>query len=59
MASLAMVLMTFDFEVLGFVDEKGKSKKTFPGLKQAYSGTGVVLMDGDVKLRMRRREKTG
>lgn len=59
LASLATVLLTFDLEVLGFLDAQGKAKKSFPGIKQAYSGTGIVAMDGDIKIRMRRRSKAG
>jgi hypothetical protein len=58
LASVAMVLLAFEFEVIEFVDEHGKSKARFPGLKQAYSGTGVVAMDGDAKVRMRRRQRS-
>lgn len=57
LASVAMVLLAFEFEVIGFVDEHGKSKAKFPGLRQAYSGTGVVAMDGDVKVKMKRRQR--
>lgn len=56
LSCVAMVLLTFEFEFVGFVDEQGKSKKDFPGLKKAYSGVGVVAADGDVKVRVRRRE---
>jgi hypothetical protein len=58
LASVALVLLTFEFEVVRFVDGQGKTRKGFPGIKQAYSGTGVVAMDGDIKVRMRRRERS-
>lgn len=55
LASVALILLTFEFEVLGFTDEKGKRKITFPGLRKAYSGSGMMAMDGDITVRMKRR----
>ena len=55
---VAMILLTFEFEFVGFVDEDGKSKKDFPGVKKVYPGGGVTPADGDVKVKMRRRERS-
>lgn len=57
-ASVAIVLLTFDFEFLGYVNQDGKPRKNFPSLKQAYSGTGVLQMEGDMKVRMKRKGNT-
>jgi cytochrome P450 len=54
-AALAMVLLTFEFEFLGFVDDKGKDRNQFPGFKDAYSGTTILVMDGDVRVKVKRR----
>jgi cytochrome P450 len=51
-AGAAIVLLAFDIEVLGFVDEKGKPKKDFIGMKQTSPGTGVVHPGGDLRVRM-------
>lgn len=55
LASIALVLLNFEFEVLGFVDLEGKSRDEFPGFMDAYSGTSIVAMDGDIKVRVKRR----
>ena len=55
MASVALILLTFEFEVLGFTDENGTNRATFPSLRKAYNGTGVMSMDGDITVRMKRR----
>jgi cytochrome P450 len=54
-ASVALILLNFEFEVLGFVDVKGKPSGEFPGLKDAYSGSGVMGMDGDIRVKIKRR----
>lgn len=55
LAAVAMVLLGFEFEVLGFVDGKEIATQKFPGIRQNYPGTGTVCMDGDLKVRIRRR----
>ena len=55
LASVALVLLAFDFEPVGFVDEQGRSRKDFPGLRQTYSGSGVLAMDGDMRVRIKKR----
>lgn len=57
LASVALLLMAFEFEPLGFVDEQGKDKKEFPGLRESFSGSGIMLMDGDMKVKFRRRKR--
>lgn len=55
LASVASVLLSFEIEPLGFVDEQGKSSKKFPGLARAYSGSGIMVMDGDMKINIQPR----
>ncbi|KAF2432330.1 cytochrome P450 [Tothia fuscella] len=54
-AAVAMVLLNFKFEVLGFVDLNGKPRDHFPGLKDSYSGSGIMAMDGDIRVKVMRR----
>ncbi|KAJ9649227.1 hypothetical protein H2199_000001 [Coniosporium tulheliwenetii] len=56
LACLAMVLLGFEFEALGYVEESGRKRDKFPTLRHGYSGSGTVVMDGDVKVRMKRRQ---
>jgi cytochrome P450 len=55
LGSLAMTLLTFDFELLGFLDEQGKDTTKFPSIRNAFLGTGVVVAGGDLKVRIRKR----
>jgi len=55
LASVAMVLLGFELEVEGFVDEAGREMKKFPGLRKTYTGNGVMAMDGDFNTRIKRR----
>jgi hypothetical protein len=55
LASVALVLAGFDIEVIGFTDTEGQTKKTFPGLKKTFVGNGAMPMDGDIKVRLRKR----
>ncbi|KAF2397932.1 cytochrome P450 [Trichodelitschia bisporula] len=55
LAGVAMLLLAFDFEALGFIGENGEPRETFPSLRKQFAGSGIVNMEGDVKVRMRRR----
>lgn len=55
LAAVAMVLLSFEFDVLGFVDGQGNATQKFPGIRQNYPGTGTVCIDGDIKVRARKR----
>lgn len=59
LGSVATVLMAFQIEPLGFLDDQGKSRKEFPGLAKAYSGSGVMVMDGDMKVKICSRKVQG
>ena len=55
LGALAMVLLRFDFDVVGFVDGEGKPSQTFPGFAKAFAGSGALAPGGDIKIRMRKR----
>ena len=55
LASVALVLMVFDIEPLGFVDEKGQTTNKFPGLRKSYSGSGIMATDADMTVRIKQR----
>ena len=57
LGALAMVLLRFEFEVLGFVDSRGKPMEEFVGPGDQYPGAGALMPGGDMKVRMRRRER--
>lgn len=56
LTSLSMVLLGFEFEVLGYVGESGRKRDKFPTLRHGYSGSGVICMEGDIKVRMKRMQ---
>jgi cytochrome P450 len=55
LVGVAMVLSNFDFDVVGFVDEKWKPSKQFPRIRAGYSGPGLVSPGGDVKVVVTRK----
>ncbi|KAI6812063.1 hypothetical protein KC340_g14414 [Hortaea werneckii] len=55
--ALAMVLLKFEFEVVGFVDEKGNATQQFPGFAKAFAGSGALAPGGDLRVRMRARRR--
>lgn len=57
LGALAMVLLRFEFEVLGFVDKDGKPMNGMIGPADQYPGAGALVPGGDMKVRMRRRER--
>ena len=59
LAAVALMVYGFEWRFEGFVDADGKKREDgagFPGLKKAYSGTGIMAMDGDVRVQVRRRK---
>ena len=56
-ASVAMVLLTFEFETLGYVDGKGKPTQKFPGLRDTLPGSAVMVAGGDYRVRVKRRKE--
>ena len=55
--ALAMILLRFEFEVLGFVNKDGENTDKFPGFANQYPGAGALMPGGDLKVKMRRRER--
>ncbi|KAF2101498.1 cytochrome P450 [Rhizodiscina lignyota] len=55
LGSVAYMLLNFEFEVLKYVDVKGKTVNHFPGLREGFSGSGIMVMGGDVRVKMKRR----
>lgn len=55
LGAVALVLLRFQFDLVGYVDGEGKSRTEFPGLRKAFAGTGIMGMDGDVRVKIRRR----
>ncbi len=58
LGALAMVLLRFDFEMLGFVDKDGKATDEFVQPALVYPGTAALAPGGDMKVRMRKRERS-
>ncbi|KAF1352502.1 cytochrome P450 [Delphinella strobiligena] len=55
LAAVAMVLLGFEFDILGYLDGQGNATSRFPGIRKSYPGTGTVCMDGDLRVRVRKR----
>ena len=55
MGAVAVFLMAFECKGLAYCEVDGRDRREFPGLKRAYGGAGVMGMDGDVRVRVRRR----
>ena len=55
LAATALMLLELDIEVLGFVDGKGKASGKFPGLRDGFGGSGIILQDGDLRLKVKKR----
>jgi len=59
LAATALVLLGFEFERKGFVDAKGRETKKFPGLKDGYGGSGIVVHAGDIVVEIKKRQVFG
>lgn len=55
LTAVASVLLSFDFEVLSFLDEVGRDVENFPRPRPCLPGSGVLAPGGDMKVRVRRR----
>jgi hypothetical protein len=56
LAAVAMVLLSFDFEFVGWVNPFSKDKELrFPRAKKGYVGNGVVAADRDMRVRIKRK----
>jgi cytochrome P450 len=56
-AATAMVLLAFEVELAGFVDGKGKASESFPSLRDGFGGSGIILQEGDLRIRVKRKTK--
>lgn len=59
LGALAMILLRFEFDVLGFMDKDGNAMDQFPGFANQYPGAGALTPGGDFKVKIRRRERVG
>ena len=57
LAAVASVLLSFEIEPLGFVDEQGRSSRKFPGLRKSYLASGVMVMGGDMRVNIKPRRR--
>ena len=56
LAAVAMVLLCFDFEFVGWVNPFSKDKEErFPTSKKGYVGNGVMAADRDMRVRIKRK----
>jgi cytochrome P450 len=58
-AATALMLASFDFEVLGFVDRNGRAMERIPSMEKVAPGSGVIRPGGDLRLKVRRKRSTG
>lgn len=57
LSAVASILLAYDIEFVGFVDEKGNPSSTFPRPAPAFIGSGVVWPGGDMKVNMKPRAR--
>ncbi len=55
LASVAMVLLSFELGFAGYVGADGQTSKQFPGLRSAFSGSGIMAADGDIRVKLKAR----
>lgn len=55
MAGVALVIASFDFEVLGYTKRDGTNCGRAPGMTESCHGMGLVPPNGDIRVRMKRR----
>jgi hypothetical protein len=56
LAAVAMVLLSFDFEFVGWVNPFSKDmEERFPRTKKGYVGNGVMAADRDMRVRIKRK----
>ncbi|CAJ2510536.1 Uu.00g095050.m01.CDS01 [Anthostomella pinea] len=57
LGALAMILLCFDFEFKGFTGADKTPVDTFPGLARAFAGSGGLVPGGDIRVKVRRRQR--
>jgi cytochrome P450 len=55
LAAVAIVLLSFELEPLNFLDGQGRETEKFPGLARQFNGNGIMTMEGDMMVRIKRR----
>lgn len=55
MGSVAIWLDTFEFKVLGYLDEQKKPSDKFPFLRDSLPGSALMVPGGDMRLSVQRR----
>ena len=55
MAAVAMVLLTFEFDFVSYTDQNGLETSKFPGLRDTFPGSAVMVSKGDMKVNIERR----
>jgi len=55
MAAIALMILRFDFEVLGYVKMDGTRSDRGPRLDEEFAGSGVMPPDRDMRVRLRKR----
>ena len=55
LASVAVVLLSFEIIPQRFVDEKGKTSTTFPEFRESFSGSGIMATDADMMIKIKGR----
>ena len=55
MTAIALVILRFDFEVLGYVKMDGTRSERGPRLDEEFVGSGAVPPDRDMRVRLRKR----
>ncbi|EMC92021.1 hypothetical protein BAUCODRAFT_151481 [Baudoinia panamericana UAMH 10762] len=53
--ALALILLRFEFEVVGYLDAEKKPTDAFPGFATAFPGSGGLVPGGDFQVKVRRR----
>ena len=65
LGSISVLLLNYDIEYVGFVKGDGSKTKAkgseaeFPTLKDNYAGNQVVGIEGDMRVRIKRRAAGG
>ncbi|KAK0917458.1 hypothetical protein LTR02_000323 [Friedmanniomyces endolithicus] len=55
LGTVAVLLLNFDIDFVGFTGQ-GSGKHGFPGIKKGYAGNQVVGIEGDMRVRIKKRD---
>ena len=59
LGAVALVLLNYEFEVVGFRDRAGRPTDHFIEVAHAGTGSGIIPLGGDMEVRIRKREGLG